>query len=337
MDVSATSIFEKASPQKWSHSIGAETHPLIEASVYEKAAPGMGVVKTASLAPDILNGVSTKGPKLSYEVSKTTSPVKRTIQLPLPHNVTRGSKYGMDLSVTFDGGSQATEAEQILNALRERGIRTTIFLTGIFIREHPELVRQMLADGHEIGNHTMTHPHLTAFAKGFHHTTLPYVTKGFLARELRLTEEAYMEVTGERMPPIWRAPYGEVNREIIEWAFEEGYIHIGWTADYRRRESLDTLDWVHDKGSKLYLTSVEIKQKVLNFGKGTRGLNGGIILMHLGTERTEDRASGVLGEMLDGLTEMGYRFVKVSKLVEGNDDMETVLKEYEQLVMRTPR
>jgi peptidoglycan/xylan/chitin deacetylase (PgdA/CDA1 family) len=243
----------------------------------------------------------------------------------------------MDISITFDGGSEATEAEDILNALRERGIKTTIFLTGTFIKNHPGLVKTMVRDGHEIGNHTMTHPHLTAFAEDFRHTTLPDVTKKFLAGELSRTDEAFTKVTGRRMSPFWRAPYGEINSEIMAWAMEEGYIHIGWTADYTRRESLDTLDWVHDRSSRFYLTSSQIKDKVLNFGKGRNGLSGGIILMHLGTGRDEDRASEVLEEMLDGLMEMGYRFVRVSALLEGSEKMEPLLKEYQRLALRESR
>ena len=44
------------------------------------------------------------------------------------------------------------------------------------------------------------------------------------------------------MARLWRAPYGEVNEDIRAWAFEKGYAHVGWTADYALRESLDTLD-----------------------------------------------------------------------------------------------
>ena len=97
-----------------------------------------------------------------------------------------------------------------------------------------------------------------------------------------------------KMAPFWRAPYGEINREIREWAYREGYIHIGWTADYKRKESLDTLDWVEDSSSKYYLTSHEIKEKILNFGKDSNGLRGGIILMHLDTKRTTDKPSSLV-------------------------------------------
>ena len=76
----------------------------------------------------------------------------------LPPDITRGSVVKMEVSLTFDGGYSAYEATEILDALRAREIKTTIFLTGIFIKRHPEVTRQIVLDGHEVGNHTMTHP-----------------------------------------------------------------------------------------------------------------------------------------------------------------------------------
>jgi peptidoglycan/xylan/chitin deacetylase (PgdA/CDA1 family) len=325
MDVLAPPTFEQTL------SIEAETHTVIEAGLIENKAPEMPELKTASLAPTLLNEDMKKA-SLMDEASENRNLFKRT-KKPLPFNITRGGKDKLEVSVTFDGGSNAMEAEEILNALREREIKTTIFLTGTFIINYPELVRQMVRDGHEIGNHTMTHPHLTEFEKNFRHTTLPDVTEEFLVGELRETEEAYLELTGARMLPLWRAPYGEINKEIVEWAYKHGYLHVGWTADYKRGESLDTLDWVHDRSSRFYFSSLEIKENVLNFGKGKNGLSGGIILMHLGTERTEDRASSLLGEILDGLTEMGYRFVKVSTLIEGKEVFEDLRVKSGRLAM----
>jgi len=63
--------------------------------------------------------------------------------------------------LSFDAGSTDRGAAEILDALRGRGIRTTVFLTGQFIRRYPELARQIASDGHEVGNHTFDHPHLT--------------------------------------------------------------------------------------------------------------------------------------------------------------------------------
>jgi peptidoglycan/xylan/chitin deacetylase (PgdA/CDA1 family) len=234
-----------------------------------------------------------------------------------PPDITRGDRTRMELSITFDGGYKATEAIEILNTLRQKGIKTTIFLTGLFIKRHPGITRLIVLDGHEVGNHTMNHPHLTEYERTFRQKTLPWVDRELLLKELKGAEEAFREATGRSMAPLWRAPYGEVNAELRAWAFSEGYLHIGWTYDRASRQSLDTLDWVYDKKSGFYLSSSEIKDRIVNFGREGGGARGGIILMHLGTERRTDKAAAVLGEMIDELMEMGYRFVRVSELIEG--------------------
>lgn len=236
-----------------------------------------------------------------------------------PPDINSGDEDNMEVSVTFDGGSEDNDAALILSELRQRNIKTTIFLTGEFIKRYPHVARQIVRDGHEVGNHTMRHPHLTDFQDTGRQGTLPWIDRGVIAGELKETEDVFFKTTGHRMSPLWRAPFGEINAEIRKWAYELGYLHVGWTRDLKGRESLDSLDWVSDRGSPLYRTPEEIKAKILNFNKARGGVNGGIILMHLSTERTTDRASGVLGEVLDELGKKGYRFVKVSELIRIND------------------
>ncbi len=239
-------------------------------------------------------------------------PVKGLI---IPPNITRGDRKSTRLSVTFDGGLGAREAGEILDILKKRNIRTTIFLSGNFIRANPEITRRIVADGHEVGNHTTTHPHLTQYEINGTQKTLQHVTKDFLLRQLNETERRFYEVTGRHMSPFWRAPYGEVNSQLRAWAYSAGYIHVGWTYDARSGRSLDSLDWVTDKGSRLYHDPDDIKKKILDFDKKGGGLGGGIILMHLDTERGPDRASSVLGDILDSLIERGFSLVKVSELI----------------------
>lgn len=264
--------------------------------------------------------------ELSAEAPELRASIKPDDDIPVPSytppDITRGRADRMEVAITFDGGSDDNDATVILKTLRDRGIKTTIFLTGGFITNYPELVRQMVADGHEIGNHTMSHPHLTDFERTYRHVTLKGVDRAMLSRELREAAKLFKEVTGVEMAPLWRAPYGEANAEIRRWAFELGYVHVGWTYDSKRRESLDTLDWVDDVSSRLYRTSNEIRDKVLNFGQGRVG--GGIVLMHLGTGRKTDKASSILGEMLDGLQSRGYKLVKLSTLLDGEATLKYV-------------
>jgi peptidoglycan/xylan/chitin deacetylase (PgdA/CDA1 family) len=217
------------------------------------------------------------------------------------------------VALTFDADSEFSGAEAILDALRSRGIHVTIFLTAGYIRKYPELVRRIVADGHEVGNHTRNHPHLTTYERDGRQATLPHVTREFLHAQLRAAEDAYREATGRSMSPIWRAPFGEHNTQIRAWAEDAGYRHVGWTRDAASREDLDTRDWVTDRSSKIYRSAAEIRDRILRFGEGNgHGLNGGIILMHLGTQRARDAAYTRLPEILDGLAARGYRIVTAS-------------------------
>lgn len=260
----------------------------------------------------ILMDAETPTPALQRGENPYPLPIKPRYIAP---DITRGSLLKNELSITFDGGSEATDAEEILNILSERNIQTTIFLTGEFIKKYPEIVKRMVEDGHEIGNHTLTHPHLTTFEKNFRQQTLAGVNKEFITRQLKEAAGIFKEVTGKEMAPLWRAPYGEQNAEIRQWASDAGFTHVGWTIDRKKRESLDSLDWVSNEESEFYHSADEIKERILNFDKYGNGVKGGIVLMHLGTDRKESPAYTKLPEIIDSLEQRGYRIVKVSELL----------------------
>lgn len=220
------------------------------------------------------------------------------------------------VALTFDGGSSDNAAAEVLAAVRSKGVRCTMFLTGAFIRRYPDLVRQMVADGHEIGNHTWSHPHLTTYAENGRHVTRPGVTREMLQRELLRTAELFRKVTGKEMVKLWRAPYGEHNAEIRAWAAEIGYRQVGWTMGRNGNETMDTLDWVADRNSPAYRTTDETVERIVNFGQSDpRGAAGAIILMHLGTERKDDQVHKAVPLLIDGLRARNYVFVTVSQMI----------------------
>jgi peptidoglycan/xylan/chitin deacetylase (PgdA/CDA1 family) len=275
--------------------------------------------KRYTLRSNLINPISTvQSEKDNHGTTgrKGNDPRQREIRKPLIINIDRGRNDRKEVSLTFDGAHGERYASAILKTLRAKQIVTTIFVTGKFIERYPKLILEMVEDGHEIGNHTFTHPHLTSYGKNWVHHTLPGVDKKFVQKQLLKTAQTFRAVTGKDISPIWRAPYGEINKEILQWGYDTGFTHVFWTLDGKKRESLDTLDWVSDKESRFYHTSEEIKDKVLRFGEGRSGLNGGIILMHLSTQRSTDLPHLRLGEIIDGLREEGYRFVTVSKLIK---------------------
>ena len=195
---------------------------------------------------------------------------------PVLHLVTDA---GPRLALTFDGASSSRGTADLLELLNRLDLKVTIFVTGGFVDDYPSLVRLALLAGHEIGNHTYSHPHLTSYPQNHRHDTLPEVNREWFLDQLRRTEEAFRRATGRPMAPLWRAPYGEENAQLRGWAMELGYLHIRWSS--LQGKSLDSLDWVEDEHSSLYFKSSRLVDRLLAFPE----LEGGIVLMHLATKR----------------------------------------------------
>ncbi len=226
----------------------------------------------------------------------------------------RGRRDLPKVALTFDGGAEAGQSGQILDVLKQRGVSATFFLTGDYISRNPELVRRIVSAGHEVGNHTWSHPHLTTWNQSHRHDTLPGLDQALIERELNRTARAFEAATGRLMTALWRAPYGEVNDRLLSWAAGAGWSHVGWTRDdLGGRHTLDSLDWVSERSSRNYLTSGQIARRILSFGSGGAGLNGGIVLMHLSTSRPDPGVT-VLGELVDALRANGYALVTVTEL-----------------------
>jgi len=234
----------------------------------------------------------------------------------LSRDFTRGSPRSPRIALTFDGGAGDGSAYQILQDLRDKKVFCTMFLTGRFMRRYPAVVKRMVQDGHEIANHTWSHPHLTTFEQNGRHETRTGVSRQSVQDELRRTGEYFSQLTGEKMAPYWRAPFGEHNAEIRQWAAELGYRHVGWTVGHEHGESMDTLDWIADTTHSAYQSAEEVLDKLLHFGRsdGTHA-NGGIILMHLDTRRAHDRVQDIVPVLIDSMRHEGYEFVSISELM----------------------
>jgi peptidoglycan/xylan/chitin deacetylase (PgdA/CDA1 family) len=257
---------------------------------------------------------------LAHLVRRREAPAPReqSLRLVIPpqQDISRGNPARQAVSFTFDGGSEANAAAEILDVLRDHGVVTTLFLTGEFIRKYPEIVKQAFADGHEIGNHTFTHPHLTTFNKNSRHDLLPNVSEAFFKSQLTDTENAYRAVTGKPMAPFWRAPYGEVNAQLQLWAGELGYRHVGWTRRVGSVSTLDSLDWVNDQDSHLYLSGTQLKKRFVTLVmQETQAVQGGIFLMHLGTQRRTDKIHWQLADILTAYKDAGFEILPVSQII----------------------
>lgn len=284
-------------------------------------------------APDIQTAEIRK-PASRVPVRKTRTPVVKkpvvsttkisdTNNLPeippeLLTDINRGDSDSLKVAITFDGGSFNGSAERILEVLDERKLKATFFLTGEFMNRYQEVTKSINEKGHEVGNHTYSHLHLTTYEGNLKHDTLPGINREILLAELNRNEKLFKNITGTSMVKLWRAPYGEQNNEIRRWAASAGYQHVSWTFDPKTRRNLDGLDWVSDRSSNLYLTSAQIVEKIMSFDvKTDKGLGGGIVLLHLGTERIKDPFHLKLGQLIDEIQDKGYEIGSVSEMMGG--------------------
>jgi peptidoglycan/xylan/chitin deacetylase (PgdA/CDA1 family) len=244
---------------------------------------------------------------------RDTAPTARP---PVLHLVTDA---GPRIAVTFDGNASSNGTAELLDLLEELDLEITLFLTGGFIERYPVLVRRAVLSGHEVGNHTFSHPHLTTYADNHRHALLPRVDKEWFHDQLERTERAFRKATGRSMAPLWRAPYGEENSTLRGWAMELGYLHVRWSSV--EGASLDARDWVADEHSKLYQDSNRMMDRLLNFPR----LEGGIVLMHLATERSEPPWTD-LPRFVRELERRNVRPVKVSDLLRASKTWRTWLE-----------
>ena len=233
----------------------------------------------------------------------------------MSRNITRGSSTRKQIALTFDGGSGNGATNDILDILKAKNIKCTMFLTGGFIRRFPGETKRIVAEGHEVGNHTWSHPHLTTYAENYRHDTLPTATRKMLQHELVATAALFKKTTKTKMAPYWRAPFGEHNGDIRRWAAEIGYLQIGWTQGHDG--SMDSMDWVADTTSALYKSSQQVLHNLLHFGDSTSvKANGSIILMHLDTQRQNDPVHRIIPAFIDSMQARGYEFVTVSQILK---------------------
>ncbi len=263
-------------------------------------------------------------------------PVQIRERQPVYYHPVKNSNFSFDngsitlkaVCLTFDGASEANAALPILDTLNSRNVKATIFLTGHFLKRYPDIVRQFLEGGHEIGNHTLSHPHLTTYAQNHIQTTLPDITAEMIYTELQRNNELFYSITGQKMQPLWRAPYGEFNRTICEWAQQAGFRHVGWRVGKSFRENLDSNDWIPDANTPGFKTPQEVFAKIINIAESNTALNGGIILMHLGTARKDlsMQVYTILGKLIDELRLRGFRIITVSEMIKESDDYLASLK-----------
>jgi peptidoglycan-N-acetylmuramic acid deacetylase len=205
-----------------------------------------------------------------------------------PIMVRRGPATRPWVALTLDAGAGNNGVEHILDALRKRDVRITFFLTGKWVARNPELTRRIVADGHELANHTYHHPDLTM------------LDDDAIRDELATTEAALREVAPEAtLRPFFRPPYGAYDERVQRVVQAEGYLPVYWTLD-----SLDSVG--KPKSPEFLLQRVTAKLPPAE-------LRGAIILAHCGIDGTAE----ALPAILDRFAEMGFEVRPLSEVLGG--------------------
>jgi peptidoglycan/xylan/chitin deacetylase (PgdA/CDA1 family) len=188
------------------------------------------------------------------------------------------------VALTFDAGSYPPFQPAILDALREAGVRCTMFLVGDFVELHPDAVVQMVQDGHEIGNHSDTHP------------DMPSISREEMADELDAMDARVVALIGKGTRPWFRPPSGSYDDAVLEVAAEQGYYTAYWSAD--------SADWRPD------VDAATVERRFLRYATP-----GAILVAHLTSAQTAE----VLPEVLRVLKERGVEFGTLSEVLGGLD------------------
>jgi peptidoglycan-N-acetylglucosamine deacetylase len=153
--------------------------------------------------------------------------------------VARGNRIDqMGVWLTFDDGPNPPITDALLNVLEEYNAKATFFVCGGYVKRHPVVVMNAFSQGHEIGNHTMSHQYLTL------------LSNNEIEKQLLLTSKMIRDVTGKD-PVHFRAPYSKYNDRVIDVASNLGLKMVGWTKmgmDWEKRTATEISELVLSHG-----------------------------------------------------------------------------------------
>lgn len=201
-----------------------------------------------------------------------TSASKRLLPI---YNVKTDEKK---IAISFDAAWGNEETQTLIDILKEYNVKTTFFVVGAWVDKYPESVKALAAAGHEVCNHSDSHPHM------------PKLSQEEMTRQITDCNEKVKSITGVS-PLLFRAPYGDYNNSLVSTVNGLHMYPIQW--------DVDSLDWKNP-------TPQQIAERVTSKVKP-----GSIVLFHNGAKNTP----AALPDVLKTLQSQGYRIVPVSQLI----------------------
>lgn len=240
--------------------------------------PADEMSRPPSLGP-ATTGQRTVSPATTPRGDSLASLPQATQAAPSKHSYNSCNVDGPYIAITFDDGPHPSYTPRLLDELKKRGLKATFFMVGQCVAEYPDIVKRMVAEGHEVANHSWSHPALTKLgAEG-------------VRKQMENTNDAIVKACGVK-PVVMRPPYGATSA-ILNRRFAEdfGMKVILW--------SVDPLDWKYRNANKVYTSIVQNTKP------------GGIILAH----DIHATTVAAMPETFDTLLAKGFKFVTVSELI----------------------
>ncbi len=214
--------------------------------------------------------------------------------IPLSYDIDQIGAAKKKLAITFDDGPDPRWTPQILNILQQKKVPAAFFVIGVQASENPDILKREYAEGHEIGNHTYTHPNFDE------------ITKTQIRWELNLTQRLIESTIGVKSI-LFRPPYGidhqpEYAEEVAQLpiAQDMGYLIVG--------QKIDAHDWQQVPGGG-QIPEQEIIDNIMRQAE-----DGNIVLLHDGGGERNHTVQA-LPKIIDALRIQGYEFVSVSDLI----------------------
>src|SRR6476620_1051358 len=195
---------------------------------------------------------------------------------------------GPVVALTFDAGANSAGLPGILQTLAANGVRATFFLTGNWASANPGGVASIVAAGHRVGNHSMTHPGFTS------------LSDAQIAQQLAGAEAA-ITAAGADARPLFRFPFGERDARTIAAVNALGYLPVRWT--------VDTLGW---KGTSGGITAQVVADRVLAALQP-----GEVVLRHIGSNPDDGSTldAEALPQIINRIRQAGYGFTTLDALL----------------------
>lgn len=185
-------------------------------------------------------------------------------------------------AISFDAAWGNEQTDTLLEILDRYQIKSTFFLVKQWVDKYPDDVKKIADQGHDVGNHSATHPHMSELSAADQ------------LQEICDCNDAIEEITGT-CPTLFRAPYGEYNNSLVQNLRSEGMYCIQW--------NIDSIDWKDP-------TPAEMVQRI-----ESNLVPGSIILMHNGATNTPE----ALPMIIEAIQAQGYTIVPISELIPEGD------------------